>query len=55
MARAPLAEMCNYSTALRSNTGGRAMYEMTFFEYQQVPPDIQDQLLKEYEESQEEE
>jgi elongation factor G len=55
MARVPLAEMSNYSTALRSNTGGRAMYEMTFFEYQQVPPDIQDQLLKEYEESQDEE
>lgn len=55
MARVPLAEMSNYSTALRSNTGGRAMYEMTFFEYQQVPPDIQEQLLKEYEESQDDE
>lgn len=54
-ARVPLAEMSNYSTALRSNTGGRAMYEMSFFEYQQVPPDVQEQLLKEYEESQEEE
>lgn len=49
MARVPYAEMGNYSTALRSNTGGRAMYEMSFHEYQQVPPDVQDQLLKAYE------
>ncbi len=54
MARVPLAEMSNYSTALRSNTAGRAMYEMSFFEYQQVPPDVQEQLLKEYEAEQEE-
>lgn len=55
MARVPLAEMSNYSTALRSNTGGRAQYEMTFAEYQQVPPDIQEQLLKAYEEESNEE
>ena len=55
MARVPLAEMSNYSTSLRSNTGGRAMYEMAFLEYQQVPPDVQDVLLKEYAESQESE
>ena len=54
-ARVPLAEMSNYSTSLRSNTQGRAMYEMTFNEYQQVPPDIQEQLLKEYEQSQDDE
>jgi elongation factor G len=55
MARVPLSEMSTYSTALRSNTAGRAMYNMTFFEYQQVPPDIQEQLLKEYEASHNEE
>jgi len=55
MARVPLAEMSTYSTALRSNTGGRALYEMSFFEYQQVPPDVQDQLLKEYEAQQDDE
>jgi elongation factor G len=53
LARVPLAEMGSYATALRSNTGGRAMFSMKFFEYQQVPPDVQDQLLKEYEASQE--
>jgi elongation factor G len=54
MARVPLAEMSTYSTALRSNTAGRAMYEMSFHEYQQVPPDVQEQLLKAYEAEQDE-
>lgn len=47
-ARVPLAEMNKYSTALSSLTGGRAMYSMKFAEYTQVPPDIQEQLLKAY-------
>jgi elongation factor G len=54
-ARVPLAEMNRYSTALSSLTSGRASYEMTFAEYAQVPGDIQDKLLKEYEEQSEEE
>lgn len=53
-AKVPLAEMNRYSTALSSITSGRAMYGMKFAEYSQVPGDIQDKLLKEYEESQEE-
>ncbi len=48
-ARIPLAETATFSTSLRANTGGRAMYSMKFAEYQQVPPDVQDALLKEYE------
>ncbi|HEC43064.1 MAG TPA: elongation factor G [Bacteroides sp.] len=48
-AKVPLAEMNKYSTALSSLTGGRAMYSMKFAEYAQVPPDIQEQLLKSYE------
>jgi elongation factor G len=48
-AKVPLAEMNKYSTALSSLTGGRAMYSMKFAEYTQVPPDIQEQLLKAYE------
>lgn len=54
MARVPLAEMNKYSTALSSLSGGRAMYSMKFAEYAQVPPDIQEQLLKAYEAEQEE-
>ncbi len=53
-AKVPLAEMNRYSTALSSITSGRAMYGMKFIEYTQVPGDIQDKLLKEYEEGQEE-
>ncbi|MBE0653285.1 MAG: elongation factor G, partial [Bacteroidales bacterium] len=54
-AKVPLAEMNKYSTALSSLTNGRAMYTLTFDEYAQVPGEIQDQLLKAYEEDQDEE
>jgi elongation factor G len=54
-ARVPLAELNRYSTALSSLTSGRASYSMKFAEYAQVPPDIQDKLLKEYEEQAKEE
>lgn len=55
MARVPLAEMNRYSTALSSITSGRATYGMRFAEYAQVPADIQDKLLKAYEEQEKEE
>jgi len=54
-AKAPLAEMNKYATALSSITSGRAMYSMKFAEYTNVPADVQQQLLKTYEESQEDE
>ena len=54
-AKAPLAEMGTYSTALQSITGGRAMYNLEFSEYAPVPGDIQTELLKAYEAEQEEE
>jgi elongation factor G len=53
--KVPLAEMNKYSTALSSLTGGRAMYSMKFAEYTQVPPDIQEQLLKAYQAEESEE
>jgi len=53
-AKVPLAEMNKYSTALSSITGGRAMYSMKFAEYGPVPGDIQEKLLKEYEEEEDE-
>jgi elongation factor G len=55
LARVPLAEMNRYSTALSSITSGRATYSMKFAEYAQVPGDIQDKLLKAYEEQEKEE
>jgi elongation factor G len=48
-ARVPLAEMNRYSTALSSVTSGRATYGMKYADYQPVPGDVQDQLLKAYE------
>ena len=53
-AKVPLAEMNKYSTTLSSLTNGRAMYSMKFAEYQQVPADVQDQLLKAHEAEEEE-
>jgi len=47
--RVPLAEMNKYSTILSSLTNGRATFSMRFAEYVQVPADIQDKLLKDYE------
>jgi elongation factor G len=49
-AKAPLAEMNRYSTALSSLTSGRGTFSMTYAEYQQVPTDVQQALLKAYEE-----
>ncbi len=42
----PLAEMFGYSTALRSMTQGRASYSMEFHEYQEVPRNIAEDIIK---------
>jgi len=47
-ARVPLAELYRYSTTLSSLTSGRATFTQTFVDYQQVPSDVQDKLLKAY-------
>jgi elongation factor G len=39
-ARVPLGEMFGYATDLRSNTQGRAAYTMQFDRYEEVPPNI---------------
>lgn len=54
IAKVPLKEMSNYSTALSSLTGGRASFSMKFASYELVPSDVQDKLLKEYEAQQQE-
>ena len=54
-ARIPLAELYRYSTTLSSLTSGRATFTQTFIEYQQVPMDVQEKLLKAYEAEQQEE
>ena len=54
-AKVPLAELNKYSTALSSLTGGRATYTMQFSNYEQVPMDVQEKLIKTFEEQEEEE
>lgn len=54
-AKAPLAEMNRYCTSLSSLTSGRGTFSMTYAEYQQVPTDVQQALLKAYEEESKEE
>ena len=49
-ARVPLAELYKYSTTLSSLTSGRATFTMKEAPYQQVPADVQDKLLKAYQE-----
>jgi len=54
-ARVPLAELNKYSTTLSSLTSGRASFTMTFLEYTQVPADVQERPLKEYQEEEKDE
>ena len=49
-AKVPLKEMSNYATSLSSLTGGRASFIMKFASYELVPTDVQNKLIKEFEE-----
>ena len=50
IAKVPLKSLSSYSTTLSSITGGRASFVMKFSSYELVPTDIQQQLMKEFEE-----
>ena len=50
IAKVPLKSLSNYSTTLSSITGGRASFIMKFASYELVPTDIQQKLMKEFEE-----
>ena len=41
----PLSNMFGYSTDLRSNTQGRAIYAMTFDHYEEVPKSIAEEIM----------
>jgi elongation factor G len=47
-ARIPLAEMHDYSAALRAITQGRAKFTSQFADYQAVPSDVQMRLIEEH-------
>jgi elongation factor G len=46
MAKAPLAEIANYSTELRSITGGEASYSISFSHYDIVPPSVAQTIIE---------
>ncbi|MBW8358810.1 MAG: elongation factor G [Weeksellaceae bacterium] len=46
MAEVPLAEMNDYGSTLRSITGGKAKFTMRFSDYQLVPSNVQQDLVK---------
>jgi elongation factor G len=48
-AKVPLKEMNKYSTSLSSITQGRATFTLKFANYEKVPAEVQDELLKAYE------
>jgi elongation factor G len=54
-AQAPLAEMMRYGNDLRSMTGGRGIYTMTFDRYDRVPAHLMDGIIKAHKEAEEEE
>jgi len=47
-AAVPLKEMFGYSTAVRTLSSGRASYSMTPSHFEQVPPNIVEEILNEY-------
>jgi elongation factor G len=46
LAHVPLAEMFGYVNTLRSLSKGRAQYSMTFDHYEQVPPNVADNIVR---------
>ena len=48
-AEAPLAEVQRYATDLRALTQGRGRFEIEFYRYVEVPPNVQGQVLKQLE------
>ena len=47
-AQAPLAEVMQYNTQLRSVTAGQGSYTMEFSHYDPVPSNVQQELIKEF-------
>jgi elongation factor G len=53
-AQAPLAELTNYQSQLKSVTGGQGSYTMELSHYEPVPPNVQQQIVAAYKPKQDE-
>lgn len=53
-AHVPQAEMLHYATDLRSITQGRGSFSMEFYEYEEVPANIQQDIVAQYKKAQSE-
>jgi elongation factor G len=54
-ATVPLAEMLDYSPALRSMTQGRSSFHMEMSHYEEVPRQVQEKIIAEAKREREEE
>ncbi len=52
-AHVPQAEMLHYATDLRSITQGRGSFSMEFYEYEEVPANVQQEIIAAYKKAQE--
>ena len=50
-ALAPLKELYRYSTTLRSMTQGRGIHKQKFSHYEEVPHEVAQKIIEEYEKS----
>ena len=53
-AQVPLAELSQYANAISSVTGGQGSYAMEISRYEQVPPNVQADIVKQYSPKEEE-
>ena len=53
-AQVPLSELYKYSSQLRSLTSGRGMHSRNFSHYEEVPKDVEQKIVDEYQKSREE-
>jgi elongation factor G len=44
----PLSELNGYGSRLKSITGGQGSYSVEFSHYEQVPPNVQQQLVAQH-------
>jgi elongation factor G len=54
-AQVPMAELLRYAPDLKSITGGRGTFSVEFSHYEEVPRELQPQIIAEHKKQEEEE